>query len=231
MTEILRLRDTDPQAIAQRCAEVLGHGRLVILPTDTVYGLAARADITAAVRSVFTAKGRDARKALVIMVSSAAEAAELAAGEARDSLLSLGTLWPGPLTVVVKAKDLPWRQSVAPSTEMVGLRIPDSPLLLVLLGITGPLAVTSANPAGKPAPASFAEIDTGILAEAGLAVDGGDHGSGRPSTVVEIGKGGLKVLRQGDISEDDLRTALLRYGEKEETRPAVTRRNGGDAGC
>jgi L-threonylcarbamoyladenylate synthase len=218
MTVILRLQDTDPALIAERCADVLDRGELVILPTDTVYGLVARADIPRAVEAVFAAKGRDAEKALVVMVSSSEEAAELAADEERESLRRLGNLWPGPLTLVVKAREIPWRENVAPSTDMLGIRVPDSPLLLALLGISGPLAVSSANPAGGPSPASFEEIERGLFAKVRLAVDGGKRGSGRPSTVVEIRKGSLKVLRQGEMCEDELIQALLQHGENEALR-------------
>jgi len=212
MTEILRLHDTDTRTITERCAELLNRGELVILPTDTVYGLAARADIPRAVEAVFEAKGRDAEKALVVMVSSTEEAEGLTADAERESLRCLGTLWPGPLTLVVKASEIPWRRIVAPSDDMLGIRVPDSPLLLALLGISGPLAVSSANLAGGPAPASFDEIDEGLLEEVGLAVDGGTCGSGRPSTVVEIKKGALTVLRQGEICEDELIRIMLRCG-------------------
>jgi tRNA A37 threonylcarbamoyladenosine synthetase subunit TsaC/SUA5/YrdC len=75
------------------------------------------------------------------------------------------------------------------------------------------LAVSSANPAGEPAPASFEEIGEGLFAKVRLAVDGGKCGSGRPSTVVEIRRGGLKVLRQGEMCEDELIQALFQYGE------------------
>jgi len=227
MTEIVRLRDTDTRAIGERCAEILDRGQLVILPTDTVYGLAARADISSAVEAVFEAKGRDAEKALVVMVSSTEEAVGLVACEERESLQRIGTLWPGPLTLVVKAGEIPWRKSVAPSSDKLGIRVPDSPLLLTLLGISGPLAVSSANPAGVPAPASFDEIDEGLLREVGFAVDGGMCGSGRPSTVVEIRGGGLTVLRQGEICEDELMRIMLQCGENEKKRPRARAQEGG----
>ncbi|MBN2026928.1 MAG: threonylcarbamoyl-AMP synthase [Actinobacteria bacterium] len=207
------MQDADLSLIVRRCAEVLAMGELAIIPTDTVYGLAARADVHRAVEAVFRAKGRDAEKALVVMVSGIEEAAELTVEEERETLRRLGTLWPGPLTLVVKASEIPWRESVAPSTHMLGIRVPDSPLLLSLLSISGPLAVSSANLAGGPAPASFAEIDEGLLAKVGLAVDGGKSGSGRPSAVVKISEGELTVLRQGEICEDELMRSMLRYGE------------------
>jgi len=213
MTDIIRLHDADYMPIILRCKEALDAGELVILPTDTVYGLAARADLPGAVRAIFEAKGRDAEKALVVMVPSAEEAAELAADEERETLLRLGGLWPGPLTLVVRAGEVPWRESVAPSTIMLGIRVPDSPLLLSLLDISGPLAMTSANLSGGTAPVSFDKIESALVAKARIAVDGGYRGSGRPSTVAELRKGGLKVLRSGEIDPGELRKALLQDGE------------------
>lgn len=218
MTEIIRLQDADYMPVVRRCKEALDGGDLVILPTDTVYGLAARADLPGAVRMIFEAKGRDAEKALVVMVPSVEEAAELTADEERETLLRLGGLWPGPLTLVVKAGKVPWRESVAPSSSMLGMRVPDSPLLLSLLGISGPLAMTSANLSGGAAPTSFVKIDPSLVARARIAVDGGNRGSGMPSTVAELRRGGLKVLRCGEIGPGELRKALLQDGENKEIR-------------
>ena len=192
----------------ERCRDVLAEGGLVILPTDTVYGLAARADIPEAVERIFEVKGREEEKALVVMVSSLQEAVEIAAREQRDPLVRLGSLWPGPLTLVVRAGEVSWKESVAPGSETLGIRIPDSSFMLQLLSISGPLAVTSANPAGESPPASFAAVDAGLLSRVELAVDGGDQGSGRPSTVAEIQDVGLKILRHGDIGSEELYRAM-----------------------
>jgi len=226
MTEIMYLKEMDTALIVERCVEILAAGRLVILPTDTVYGLAARVDIPSAVEAVFTAKGRDAEKALVVMVSNAREAEELAAPEERGSLRRLGALWPGPLTLVIKVGDIPWKESVAPGSETLGIRVPDNPLLLGLLGISGPLAVTSANPAGARAPVSLEDIDAGLLGTVGLAVDGGYRGSGKPSTVAEIEESEIRVLRQGEITEEELRRALTHGREDKQPRAAAYGRTG-----
>jgi L-threonylcarbamoyladenylate synthase len=214
MTEVLRY-DLEPSLLLERCAAALAAGELVILPTDTVYGLAARADMPEAVKAVFAVKGRDAAKALVVMVSSLEEAMGITAAEHREPLRRLGTLWPGPLTLVVKTGGAAWSASVAPGSKTLGMRVPDDLFLLRLMEITGPLVVTSANPAGKRAPDSFGEIDERLLGAAALAVDGGRRGSGKPSTVAEIRGGGVEVLRLGEMEEDELIQALERNGESE----------------
>jgi L-threonylcarbamoyladenylate synthase len=208
MAEIIRLHEADQAALLERCETALAAGELLILPTDTVYGLAARADIAGAVEAVFAVKGRDAAKSLVVMVAGVEEAARLAGPAQREPLRRLASFWPGPLTLVVETAGVPWKDNLAPVSSSLGIRVPDSPFLLRLLRKSGPLAVTSANMAGGPEPATFADIDARLIAAAAIAMDGGESGSGIPSTVAEIREGAISILRRGGISEDELNLAL-----------------------
>ncbi len=230
MTEILRL-DTDPTLLIRRCGEVLARGELLIVPTDTVYGLVAKVDIPGAVGKVFVAKGRDTGKALVVMVFSLEEAVGLTVAEERMTLSRLGSLWPGALTLVVTAMPLPWTEWVAPGSQTLGIRVPDDPFMLRLLTEHGPLAATSANRAGGRATSSFADIDPGLLEQVALAVDGGERGSGKPSTVAEISGGELRLLRSGAIGEEELRTAVSGGREGEKSSHARQELDGGLEGC
>ncbi len=199
--------EVDMQAAVDDCAAVLAWGGIAVVPTDTVYGIAARADTREAVEAVFTVKGRDAGKALVVMAADEQAALRLAASPEGEAVSRLARLWPGPLTIVVKAAPLDWLQPVAPAGTL-GIRVPASSFLLELLKRTGPLAVTSANLTGKPAPASFADIDPVFLGKLDSAVlIEGEAGSGKPSTVVEIAAGDLSVLRSGEIGDKELRSA------------------------
>ena len=208
MAEIIRLRGADQAALVEKCEAALAAGGLIILPTDTVYGLAARVDMPGAVEAVFAAKGRDGTKSLVVMVTGVEEAARLASSEQREELRRLASFWPGPLTLVVEAADMPWKEDVAPASGSLGIRVPDSPFLQRLLAVSGPLAVTSANLAGGPEPAAFADIDARLLAAAAIALDGGESGSGIPSTVAELREGAVNVLRGGAITQGELELAL-----------------------
>ncbi len=205
----MRLDRSGEEAALERCAAALEAGDLAVLPTDTVYGLAARADAPGAVAAVFAVKGRDSAKSLVVMVGDPREALRLAVPEERASLGRLAALWPGPLTVVVRAVDIPWREYLAPGTDTLGIRVPAHAFLLRLLTRSGPLAVTSANLSGRDAPRSFAEIDPVLLDRVALALDAGECGSGTPSTVVEIRGSEYALLRRGEIGEDVI-SALLR---------------------
>jgi L-threonylcarbamoyladenylate synthase len=211
MPEVLNLEEMGLPLLLKRCRKVIERGGLVVLPTDTVYGLAARADDPAAVKRVCEVKGRDAGKALVVMISSSEEAAQLIAPEERQQLARLASLWPGPLTLVVRASDVPWGRNVAPASTRLGMRIPANPFLLKLLHLTGPLAVTSANMAGGRASSSFRDMDRDLLAGVDLAIDGGDCGSGKSSTVAELCEGEVKILRQGEITERDIYRALKEH--------------------
>jgi len=204
------MEEVDAAYLLHRCTEILNSGGLIVLPTDTVYGLAVRADVARAVEEAFYAKGREEEKALVVMLPGAREAEALAIPEQRETVRRLSYFWPGPLTVVVGVVDVPWKRYVAPASESLGIRVPDDHFLLELLAVCWPLAVTSANPAGGRAPSAFSEIDAGLLAAADLALDGGPRGSGRPSTVAEIRGGDVRLLRRGEIRERELRHALAR---------------------
>jgi L-threonylcarbamoyladenylate synthase len=223
MVDIILIEEADAASLLQKCATVLAAGELLVLPTDTVYGLAARVDIPDAVEAVYAVKGRDAGKSLVVMLSSVEEAVDLVEPEQRRPLVRLASFWPGPLTLVVKTGEIPWKRYVAPIHGSLGIRIPDNPFLLGLLAASGPLAVTSANPAGGKAPAAFREIDAGIIGAAGLALDGGDQGSGRPSTVAEIRGSTVSILRKGEITEDELLLVLMREKDAGQPPHAVSR--------
>lgn len=212
MAEIIRLHEVDQAALLEQCETALAAGELLILPTDTVYGLAARADLASAVEAVFAVKGRDEAKSLVVMVAGVEEAARLAGPTQREPLRRLASLWPGPLTLVVETAGVPWKDNLAPASGSLGIRVPDNPFLLRLLRKSGPLAVTSANVAGGPEPATFADVDARLLAAVSIALDGGESGSGIPSTVAEIREGAVSVLRRGGISEGELNLALTGGG-------------------
>lgn len=208
MALIVSLYEIGEEGAVELCAEALGRGGLAILPTDTVYGIAAKADVGEAVAAVFAAKGRDVAKSLVVMVKDVREAEALAAPEDREPMRRLSVFWPGALTVVIRAADLPWKKYLAPRTDTLGIRVPGYPFMLRLLSACGPLAVTSANLSGNAAPSSFAEIDPLLLERVAIAVDAGECGSGSPSTVVELRGSEYSVLRRGEITEESIASLL-----------------------
>jgi len=141
---VIRRRDPVSEA-----ADAARAGRLIVLPTDTVYGIGTRPDDPAATERLFDAKARPSDLELPILAATAAEARTLARFDARADRLA-GACWPGALTLVLPRTGVStgWELGGDPAT--VGVRVPHHPLALAVLAATGPLAVTSANRSGAP---------------------------------------------------------------------------------
>ena len=171
-------------------------------PTDTVYGLGAMLFDFQAVEQLYLVKGRDAAKAIAVLLGSEADLSHVTR-ELGDVAARLAhRFWPGPLTLVVPAHPaLPANLSPLPT---VGVRMPDHPVALALLRLTGPLAVTSANLSGQPSTRTADEVSAQLGGLIPLILDGGQTPGGLPSTVVDCTGTELVILRQGPISEQQL---------------------------
>ena len=178
----------------------LERGEPVVVPTDTVYGLAALPGVPRAVDQIFDRKGRSAAVPVAVLCATADEA--LALAEADDVVRTVAVkLWPGPLTLVVPRRaDLDW--SLGEPSHTIGVRVPDHALIAALTARVGPIATTSANRHGSPTPSTLAEV----LAELGddlVAVDGGRL-DGLASTVVDATGDTWRILRAGAITTGEL---------------------------
>ncbi|NML13656.1 L-threonylcarbamoyladenylate synthase [Azohydromonas caseinilytica] len=197
------LDGTDPQAIAQAAA-LLAAGELVALPTETVYGLGARADQDAAVAKIFAAKGRPSDHPLIVHVSDAAEApAFTPAADQPMARRLMDAFWPGPLTLI-----LPRREGVAAAAaggqSSIGLRCPAHPVAHALLqaaarlGVPG-VAAPSANRFGRISPTTAAHVQ-GEFGEALAVLDGGACAVGIESTIVDLTREHPVLLRPGVLT-------------------------------
>lgn len=195
----------DPQALAQ-AERLLRAGGLVAFPTDTVYGLGAMLFDAQAIEQLYFVKGREAAKAIAVLIGDEAALAQVA-GEISGVAARLARhFWPGPLTLVLPAHSaLPDNLSPLPT---VGVRKPDHPVALALLHRTGPLAVTSANLSGQPSAASAAEVYAQLNGRIPFILDGGQTPGGQPSTVVDCTGHELMILRQGPITMQQLLDAV-----------------------
>ena len=192
----------DADAVA-RAAQALAAGELVGLPTETVYGLGARADDDAAVARIFEAKGRPADHPLIVHVASPADALAFAAQWPPVAQRLTEALWPGPLTVIV-----PRRPEVATAAAggqpTVGLRCPRHPVAQALLkeaqrlGVKG-VAAPSANRFGRISP-TLARHVVEELGNELLVLDGGPCEGGIESTIVDCSRGRPVLLRPGVIT-------------------------------
>lgn len=202
-----RLR-ADEAGIA-RAAELIAGGGLVALPTETVYGLAARADSSAAVAAIYCAKGRPDFNPLIVHVPDGATAELLAEFDARARMLA-ERFWPGPLTLV-----LPLRAGaeVAPAVTAglptIALRCPGHPVMQAVLRRSGtPLAAPSANRSGAVSPTTAAHVLATLNRRIDAVLDGGACGRGLESTIVAVRATGWQLLRDGPVAEREL-IALL----------------------
>lgn len=185
----------------------LQSGDLVVMPTDTVYGIAADAFSPAAVNALLAAKGRGRDMPVPVLVGS---------WRTLDGLVDeLGPLarqlverfWPGPLTIVVRsAPSLAW--DLGETRGTVAVRMPLQPVALEVLNATGPLAVSSANRSGMPPAVDAADAERQLGESVRVYLDGGPAGDPVPSTIVDLTGDQARVLRAGALSIEALREVL-----------------------
>ena len=180
-------------------------GRPIVIPTDTVYGLAARFDLPAAVAALFAAKGRPDEKALPVLGASR-EQLDAVATFAPDAERLATRFWPGPLTLVLPRTEGFSHDLGGEDADTVAVRVPANDTTLELLRMSGPLAVTSANLSGEPPCATVAEARSVLGENVAVYVDGGEL-RGSPSTVVSL-VNGIEVLRPGAVSEAEIASML-----------------------
>lgn len=189
---------------------VLQAGGTVAVPTETVYGLAARADSDAAVSAIYRAKGRPDFNPLIVHVPDLAAAESLAEFDERARTLA-AAFWPGPLTMVLPRRAVaPLAAAVTAGLPTVALRVPAHPVMRSLLAVCGlPLAAPSANRSGGVSPTSAAHVAASLGARANLILDGGETPQGLESTIVALRPGGgWQVLRPGPVTEADIAAVL-----------------------
>jgi tRNA threonylcarbamoyl adenosine modification protein (Sua5/YciO/YrdC/YwlC family) len=194
-----RLRGLDAATSAVR------RGELVVLPTDTVYGLGCDAFSAVGVGRLLEAKGRGRDMPVPVLVGSPGTIEGLAFGLTTAARDLVEAFWPGALTVVVREQpSLAWDLGDAAGT--VALRMPLHPVAIELLRATGPMAVSSANRTGAPAASTCDEAVDQLGDSVSIYLDGGASGEAVPSTIVDV-TGEHPVLRRlGAIDVDTLRT-------------------------
>lgn len=200
MTEILSInpQNPEPDLVMRVCAQ-LNRGEVVIMPTDTVYGMAANPFVLSAVDRVYGLKGRSRRKALSLLVSGIAQAEELSRNLPPEFYKLAEAFWPGPLTLIVEAgTTLPLK--VTANTGHVAMRHPLAPIpVAVSLEAGYPLIGTSANLSGERECLNAAEALTQFADVVPIIVDGGPARSAVPSTIVDLTSNPARVIREGVI--------------------------------
>lgn len=204
----LSLRETRDEAVRRAYAEMRAGG-VVVLPTDTVYGIAANAFDNSATAKIFQIKRRPRSLPLPVLVSRPRQAWALCSDVPAYAGEIAAAFWPGAMTLVLRATDgLDW--DLGDDDGTIALRIPAHPDLVAILELLGPAACTSANITGQPTPPTVDEVRDQLGDAVGLYLDGGPAKADRGSTIVDCTGPEPRIIREGPISTDQVRAAANR---------------------
>ncbi|MDX5319660.1 MAG: threonylcarbamoyl-AMP synthase [Bacteroidota bacterium] len=192
----------------QLAAAYLEQGKLVAIPTETVYGLAARIDRDESVLEIFKAKNRPAFDPLIVHIADISWLNELVAEIPEKAERLMKKVWPGPLTLLFKKSDKV-SDLVTSGNDTVAIRMPGHPLTLEMLRLLGlPVAAPSANPFGYVSPTTAAHVDKQLGEQVAYILDGGPSTVGLESTILSFVENKPKVLRLGGMSIEQLSELL-----------------------
>ena len=209
MGAVLQVDQNEPsREVRMRAVKVLRDEGVLVMPTDSVYGIGCMAtEGNPAHERIFQIKRRDRAQTLPLLIGSASDLTVIGRKVPRWARLLADELWPGALTLVVPASDVVPREYIA-KNGTIALRVPDSNLVRALAKEVGPLATTSANTHGAAAATSGAGVERGIVEQADLTLDAGPAPVAVASTIVGSASGRLRILREGAISEERIRQLL-----------------------
>lgn len=195
---------TEPHAY-EEAAALLAAGEVVGFPTETVYGLGAVATNEEAVAKIFAAKGRPSDNPLIVHIGTMEEVECYIEEVPEKARLCMEAFWPGPLTLIMKAKEHVIAENVMAGLQTVGLRMPDNEVALTLLRkLRQPVAAPSANRSGKPSPTEAKHVYEDLQQRIPMILDGGATGIGVESTVLDVTTDVPTILRPGGVTKEML---------------------------
>lgn len=226
MPSVFDCRDGSAELLpgTRHARQAIARGELIVLPTDTVYGVGADAFSPAAVARLLAAKGRSRQSPPPVLVGSVDTLRALVTDVTEPVQRLVRAFWPGGLTIILPAQpSLSW--DLGDTGGTVAVRMPDHPVALELLAETGPLAVSSANLTGRPASVTVSEAEDMLGSSVAVYLDGGPSATGEASTIIDAT--GLvepeprpaRVLRAGAVDHDALLAVLgeLFHDDREES--------------
>ena len=203
--------DEERETAIQAASLAIQRGQLVVIPTDTVYGIAADAFDPEAVAELLAAKGRGREMPPPVLVSAATTVDALAEGVPPWARTLVEEFWPGPLTLVCRQQaSLMW--DLGETRGTVAVRMPDHALAREILERTGPLAVSSANLTGQPAALDADGAERMLADRVEVIIDGGVAHGGEASTIVDATGETGRILRRGALTLERLNAALDSIG-------------------
>lgn len=195
--------------IYTQAVDFLNDSEVVAFPTETVYGLGAVATDEKAVRKIFEAKGRPSDNPLIVHIGNIEELPTYIEYIPEVAKKCMEKFWPGPLTIVMKAKAGIVAPSVTAGLNTVGIRMPDHPVALALLqALKKPLAAPSANRSGKPSPTKASHVAEDLEGRISCIIDGGTTGIGLESTVLDVTLDPPVILRPGGVTKEMLEEVI-----------------------
>jgi len=219
MTEIIKINPNRPSpTVIKKVSEIIKKGGLVVLPTDTVYGLACDATNPVAVAKVFFIKKRPVSQPLSIAVADFKHIYKYV-GNITDSAKKLAKKFlPGPITLVLKKSSI-IPDVVTSGRDDIGIRVPDCKIVLMLINaLKKPIVIPSANLHKHPSPTTTQQALKQLAGKVDLILDGGKTKYGIESTIVSCIDNKIKILRVGAISTKQILTSLERRKNYKETR-------------
>lgn len=195
--------------LQNKVSEAFAQGKLIALPTETVYGLAAPIDNENLVARIFDLKERPLFDPLIVHVKDMEAARELTLSWNDFAQKLAQAFWPGPLTMVLERNPERISDLITAGLDTVGIRFPSHPLAReILKGMDAPLAAPSANKFTKTSPTTIAHVQSHFSEDDVLFIDGGACEVGVESTIVRVMDDGISILRRGMITSDDIRKVL-----------------------
>jgi len=209
MARVLEVDRQHPSAEAARvCAEELRRGGVIIYPTETVYGFGANCMNRRAIQRIVEIKGRDEGKGMLLLIPGEWALTGIARHVPQGARRLMNAFWPGPLALILRA-----RHALAPELTghrgTIGVRISPEPFCRELLRCTGfPITSTSVNLSGEPPLQRINDIRDAFADSVDMIVDTGDSADARPSTVVDCTRENVCILREGQITQEQLEAVL-----------------------
>lgn len=202
-------KKVDKEKIYSQAVDLLNQGEVVAFPTETVYGLGAVATDDEAVKKIYEAKGRPSDNPLIVHIGTIEEVSDYVEEVPEKAKKLMERFWPGPLTLIMKAKPDVLAKSVMAGLPTVGIRMPDHEVALELLRtLKKPLAAPSANRSGKPSPTKAEHVYEDLKGRIPLILDGGTTGIGIESTVLDVTVDPPVILRPGGVTKEMLEAEI-----------------------
>ena len=209
MTKYKDLRTNYNIKELKEASEYIKEGKLVLFPTETVYGIGADGLNEEAVKKIFIAKGRAQDNPLILHVSNIEMIERIAKNISTLEYKLINAFFPGPLTIILNKKDIV-PKNVSANLDTVGVRMPENIIAHDLIELSNtPIAAPSANISGRPSGTNIQDIFEELNNRVDYIIDGGETNIGLESTVIRVIEGKIHILRPGKITYND----LIKYGE------------------